>query len=336
MIQGQASPWVGVTSGIPQGSVLGPLCFLIYINDLPDVIDSSMKMYADDAKIYGLADTQQNRDNIQKDIKAVEMWTKKWKLPLNIKKCKILHLGSKNQKEKYVLEGNVIQETEQEKDLGLTIDKDMKFHSQCTMAIKKANRMLGVIKKSFDFLTEANVSMLYKAMIRPILEYANAVWGPTYKTDQTKIERIQRRATRLICSVRHLSYEERLKKISLPSLAYRRKRGNMITVYKMMTGRTIGKHLFSMLEQGDRTRGHKYKLKKNFAKKDVRRHRFSQIIVNNWNSLPESVVNAESVAIFKKDSINTGLLSGTCKINIQVIIIPNKAEDREELWNVKP
>ena len=299
VLQGQTSSWAQVTSGIPQGSVLGPLCFLIFINDLPDAIGSSIKMYADDAKIYGRADTQQDRTKIQEDVEAVERWTKKWQLPLNTKKCKILHLGARNQRHEYTLEGNVIQKTDAEKDLGIIVDKDMKFHLHCATSIKKANRMLGIIKKSFDFLNEANVSLLYKIMIRPIVEYANAVWGPVYKTDQTKLEQVQRRATRLIPSLRHVPYQERLEKLGLHSLFYRRKRGDMISVFKMMTGRTTGRQLFDVFEQGGRTRGHKYKMKKSLARKDIKKHRFAQRVINSWNSLPSSVVEADSVASFK-------------------------------------
>ena len=299
VVQGQASSWAGVTSGIPQGSVLGPLCFLIYINDMPDIIKSHVNLYADDAKIYGVANTEEDRRKIQDDISAVVKWTGKWQLPLNIKKCKVLHLGPKNQNHDYTLEGSMIEKTELEKDLGIMVDKGIKFHTQCASVVKKANMMLGIIKKGFDFLDEKNVTLIYKAMVRPILEYANVVWGPIYKTDQNRIEKVQRRMTQIIPSLSDLSYQDRLRKLGLHSLAYRRKRGDMIAVFKMMTGRATGKRFFEIFEQGGRTRGHNFKIKKFLAKKDVRRHRFAQRIINSWNNLPPGVVNADSVNAFK-------------------------------------
>ena len=299
VVEGHASPWVAVTSGIPQGSVLGPLCFIIFINDLPQEIKTSIKMYADDAKIYGPADSAQDRTRIQEDINAVERWTTTWQLPLNTKKCKVLHLGSKNGQQKYYLNGNVIENTLAEKDLGIIMESSMKFHQQCSCVVKKANRILGLVKNSFDYINETSISLLYKALIRPIIEYSNVVWGPIYKMDMKKIEQIQRRATRLIPSLRPLPYEARLQQTGLPSLLYRRRRGDMITVYKMLTGKTSGKHLLNLAQEEGRTRGHRFKIKKVLSKKDVRRHRFSQRIVDAWNSLPSDVVEAKSVATFK-------------------------------------
>ena len=300
VINGESSPWLEVTSGIPQGSVLGPLCFLIYINDLAEEVKSSIKLYADDAKLYGRADTEEQREDIQKDIEAIENWTRKWQLPLNINKCRALHLGPRNVKCNYTLNGMMVQKTEAEKDLGIIIDNEMKFHIQNASTVKKANRVLGLIKRGFDFLDEGNVTLLYKIMVRPIVEYCNTAWGPSYKVDQKKVEQIQRRATRLVTSLRHLPYEDRLEKLDLPSLTYRRKRGDMIMVYKIITGRAPGNQFLSVENMGGRTRGHRFKLKKYHAKKDIRRHRFSQRVINDWNNLPSDVVNAESVTAFKR------------------------------------
>ena len=301
VINGEASTWAEVSSGIPQGSVLGPLCFLVYINDLPGEVKSSIKLYADDAKLYGCADSQQHRSVIQKDLTAIQDWTRKWQLPLNLKKCKVLHLGHRNEEGQYTLEGSQIQKTESEKDLGIIVDRGMKFHEHSASTVKKANRILGLIKKSFDYLDNANMNLLYKAMIRPILEYGNVAWGPHYKMDQKKIERVQKRATRLVPSLRHLSYEERLEKLHLPTLSYRRKRGDMIVVYKIMTGRANGKQFFQVENARGRTRGHQFKLQKSHAKKDVRRYHFSQRVINDWNNLPSSVTDVKTVAAFKKE-----------------------------------
>ena len=300
VINGEASDWAEVTSGIPQGSVLGPLCFLIYINDLPGSVQNSIKLYADDAKLYGQVDSQEQSAALQRDLEAIQDWTKRWQLPLNTQKCKVLHLGSRNQARQYILEGNVVQETDAEKDLGVIVDKTMKFHEQNASSVKKANKLLGIIKKSFDFLDETNVNLLYKVMIRPVLEYCNIAWGPHYKMDQKKIEQVQRRATRLVPSLRHLPYQERLEKLGMPSLSYRRRRGDMIAVFKIMTGRASGIQFFTAEKMQGRTRGHQLKLKKFHAKKDVRRQYFSHRVINDWNNLPSSVINVGTVSAFKR------------------------------------
>ena len=300
VLNGESSPWLEVFSGVPQGSVLGPLCFLIYVNDIVEIVSSSIKLYADDAKLYGCVDNQQQRQAIQNDLTAIEEWSRKWQLPLNIKKCSVIHLGSKNPECQYKIEGKIVQETESESDLGIIIDSEIKFHEQNANVVKKANRMLGLIKKGFDFKDEANVALLYKVMVRPIIEYCNTVWGPSYKLDQRNVERVQRRASKLVSSLRHLSYEERLEKLGLPSLSYRRRRGDMIAVFKIITGRAAGNQFFDVETMGGRTRGHQFKLKKSHARRDVRRHRFSQRVINDWNGLPAHIVNSVSTTAFKK------------------------------------
>ena len=300
VLNGESSPWLEVFSGVPQGSVLGPLCFLVYVNDIVEIVSSSIKLYADDAKVYGHVDSQQQRQVIQNDLIAIEEWSKKWQLPLNIKKCSVIHLGSKNPEYQYQLEGRTVQKTESEKDLGVIIDSEIKFHKHNASVVKKANRVLGLIKKGFDFKDEVIVTLLYKVMVRPIIEYCNTVWGPSYKLDQRNVERVQRRASKLVPSLKHLPYEERLERLGLPSLSYRRRRGDMIALFKIITDRATGSQFFNVESTGGRTRGHNFKLKKSHAKRDVRRHRFSQRVINDWNGLPAHVVTSVSTTAFKK------------------------------------
>ena len=140
---------------------------------------------------------------------------------------------------------------------------------------------------------------MYKTLVRPIIEYGNSVWGPTYIGDQKKIERIQRRATKLVPELSHLPYQERLKKLKLPSLVYRRKRGDMLMVYRVLTGLTETSPMFQPSTTGQRTRGHHLKLRKPTAVKEVRRHHLGVRAVNEWNGLPEEVVSAPSLNALK-------------------------------------
>ena len=129
------------SSGVPQGSVLGPLCFLVYVNDIVDVVSSSIKLYVDDANVYGCIDNQQQRQAMQNDLTAIEEWSKKWQLPFNIKKCSVIHLGSKNPECQYKLEGKTVHKTESESDsdLGIITDSEIKFHEHNASVMKKAN-----------------------------------------------------------------------------------------------------------------------------------------------------------------------------------------------------
>ena len=128
----------------------------------------------------------------------------------------------------------MLDETRMEKDLGVIINDILKFHVQTAAAFKKANQILGILKKTFKTRDPKSICALYKAMVRPHLEYGNAIWGPFYQMDILKIESVQRRATKLVHEIRDLTYEERLMNLEIPSLAYRRKKGDMILMYKIM------------------------------------------------------------------------------------------------------
>ena len=121
--------------------------------------------------------------------------------------------------------------------LGVLIDDELKFHKQTAAAIKTANRVLGVVKKSFSYFDDKNLPLIYKSLIRPHLEYGNIVWGPFYREDKMAIERVQRRATKLVPRIKHYTYGERLRELHLPSLLHCRRRGDMMFAYKLVTER---------------------------------------------------------------------------------------------------
>ena len=187
-----------------------------------------------------------------------------------------------------------------EKDLGIQVDSQLKFREQAAAAVSKASRILSVIRRSFGLLDETTLPLLFRTMVRPHLEYANAVWGPFNREDQRRIERVQRRATRLVASIRGRPYEERLRVLNLPSLYHRRRRGDMITVYQVLRqGVDVDATQFFTLATTGNTRGHEWKLLKPRAVSRVRRNAFSVRVINEWNLLPPSVVAAPSLNAFK-------------------------------------
>ena len=146
---------------------------------------------------------------------------------------------------------------------------------------------------------------LYKTIVRPTLEYCNAVWRPTYLKDQDLLEKVQQRATRLIPDVKHLSYEERLKTLKLPSLEYRRQRADLLQIYKIMHGLEAVERndIFEIIKES-RTRGHRLKIRKPRCKSKMRQMSFSVRSINNWNNLPEIAINASSINKFKSELEN--------------------------------
>ena len=299
-VEGETSGWQKVLSGIPQGSVLGPLLFVIFINDMPSVVKESIcKLFADDCKLYRVIENEEDR-NLQADVENLERWSKEWQLPFNETKCKVMHFGRGNPQHSYTMNGHMLESTTQEKDLGVIIDDTLKFHVHTAAAAKKANQVLGIIKKSYSARDADTISTLYKAMVRPLLEYGNVIWGPHYRMDMKTIERVQRRATKLVDELRDKPYKERLKALKLPSLIYRRRRGDMITMFKLQKGlvRVDLEELFKPLEFS-KTRGHQYRVHKGKAIKQQRIFSFSQRVINSWNSLPNHVVTAPTMDTFK-------------------------------------
>ena len=235
-VDGCYSDWSKVTSGIPQGSVLGPTLFVMFVNDLPDVTCSHTQLYADDAKIYSSVHSQTSCHTLQCDLNNISTWSSEWQLPLNSQKCKILHLGHNNPNQNYIMDGKPLENVDAERDLGVLVDSNLTFRRHISATIQKANQMLGIIRRAFVNINKDVFIPLYKALVRPHLEYCTVSWNPRFLTDDRKLEAVQRRATKMIPGMHDLPYDERLKKLKLFSLHYRRERGNMIQVFKILHG----------------------------------------------------------------------------------------------------
>ena len=299
-VDGELSSWINAKSGIPQGSVLGPTLFILFINDMPKAIKNCCKIFADDAKLYRPILTKEDASSLQEDIDNLVHWSANWQLPFNVDKCKCMRIGKGKNAQPYYMDKQQLDIVKEEKDLGVIIDNRLKFHRHASAAIKKANKVLGLIKHSFTALDETTLPLLYTSMVRPHLEYGNVIWGPHFKEDMKAVEKVQKRATRMIPRIKDLTYTKRLEALNLPSLSYRRKRGDMIMCYKIITNKVeINMGNFFTLNN-HKTRGHLFKLHKNQrATKQPRCQSFSIRSINDWNSLPSKVVQAESTNLFK-------------------------------------
>ena len=288
-----------VVSGIPQGSILGPLLFIVFINDLPDNITNSCKIFADDTKVYG---PTSNQNSLQKDLLTMMTWSKTWQLNFNIDKCSILHLGKNNEQSNYFLDKdkkNVLKKTTCEKDIGVTFADNLNFDKHIDNVVKKANQVTGLIKRTFSYMDTDMFKKLYKSTIRPHLEYANVIWHPVFKRQLKSLENVQRRATKIVPELKDLPYCDRLKRLDLPSLEYRQIRGDLIQTYKIIHNiDNINRDdIFVMRE--NTTRNSDLKLYKNFAKSKSRCNFLPYRINNIWNSLHSSTRNSKDLQLFK-------------------------------------
>lgn len=304
VVNGKESCWSEVISGVPQGSVLGPLLFVIFINDLPECIKnrSELYLYADDTKIFRTIENTEDCEDLQKDLLEMKKWTDKWLLSFHPDKSKYMRIGKSDVGEGHYYLDKQIQKTSSEKDIGVMIDEKLHFSEHISEKINKANRIAGLIRRTFITLDEKMFKPLYTTLVRPHLEYANQVWNPHLMKDIKAIENVQRRATRLLPGMAGLSYEERLRKLDLPSLSYRRSRGDMIETFKILSGRYDSdccEDVFRM-RQDSVTRGHSRKIYKPRSRLNLRKYSFPCRVVDNWNNLPESVVSSENVHIFER------------------------------------
>ena len=303
VVKGQRSEWSSVLSGIPQGSVLGPLLFLIYINDLPDFIESRIKLFADDTKLYARCDTYEDSQKLQDDLIKIQEWSDTWQLRFHPEKCTVLKIGrfpsSYDYRMKNGNESTILKESKVERDLGVLVDSKLTFEDHISHVISRSNRLLGVIRRSFANMDTDTFKLLYIGLVRSVLEYGQAAWSPYRIGEQKRLESVQRRATKMVPSLKNLPYETRLRYLKLPSLAHRRKRGDMIDVYKYLHGLYTNQTNLLHLCKENRTRGHTLKLEKTFSHLDIRKFFFSNRVVDTWNSLSEEVVNAPSVNAFK-------------------------------------
>lgn len=301
VINGDTSSWEKVLSGVPQGSVLGPLLFLIFIDDIDEMVISKCLKFADDTKIYNQVVSEGDRLKIQDDINKLSSWGKDWDMTYNVNKCKVVHLGNNNPKFSYKLNDILIQEVDQEKDLGVLIDYKFKFNEQCAVAAKRGNQLLGIISRNFSCLDKFMFLRLYKSMVRPHLEYAIQAWNPYTRKNINLLEGVQRRATKLVGFCRNLEYRDRLEYLGLTTLETRRLRGDMIQTFKILTGKDrLDRDLFFELNINDRCRGHKFKLKKPRSRLDIRKFSFAHRVVDEWNRLPDGVVESRTLNQFKE------------------------------------
>ena len=201
----------------------------------------------------------------------------------------------------YKLDNHPLEYTDTEKDLGVIIDNKLTFDDHIQSKINTANRIMGLIRRSFTFLDSDSFKKLFKAMVRPHIEFSNTVWHPRTKKLKDQIENIQRRGSKCINNLAHLSYEERLKHLNLPCLCYRKIRGDLIEAYKM-THNAYDDALpmpLSMAPAHYRTTRGKFKMVKTHNKHRVTRQFFKNRIINFWNKLPDDVKDSPTINTFK-------------------------------------
>ena len=313
VLNGNASEWSPVTSGVPQGSVLGPICFIIFIDDIDEVVDlvnGFIFKFADDTKYGRSVVNECDREAMQKDIDKLLEWADRWQMEFNAKKCKVLHFGRSNPCYSYTMGGYapggvVLESIEEEKDIGVMIHKSLKPSTQCFKAASKASQVLGQMTRSFQYRDKYVWIRLYTTYVRPHLEFSCQAWSPWLKRDIEILEKVQRRAVNRVAGLKGKTYEEKLREVGLLSLYDRRKRGDAIQVWKAINGHSILnsemlQHVNTHNPRLTRCTSKKLNLTKPFGRLDVRNNFFSVRVVDEWNNLPQNIQSATTMDDFKR------------------------------------
>ena len=315
VLNGHASEWLPVLSGVPQGSVLGPLLFLVYINDLDKALDlnsSFIFKFADDTKVLRVINNEADRARFQEEIDSLFAWSQEWQMLFNADKCKVMHFGSKNLRFSYTMDGyapagTVLEASAQEKDVGVMVHESLKPSTQVAKAAAKANQVLGQMARAVTLRDKVTWPRLYKTYVRPHLEYAVQSWNPWTQADIEVLEKVQARALRYMSGCEGSSYEERLKAANLTTLEARRERGDMIQVWKYLHHQQdVDPALLFTLKQEvavrtTRLSADEFALADKVASHDERRHFFTVRVTRSWNSLPAELKRSGTVNTFKNN-----------------------------------
>ena len=239
IVEGEKSNETTVDSGVPKGTVLGPILFLCHINDLPDSATSSVRLLADDCLLYRTFKTAKDHQKLQADLEQLEIWAKDWGMRFNAKKCYILSINKKSNKF-YSLDNHILQEVQDNPYLGLQISNDLKWSMHINNISKKANATLGFLRKNLRNVPETCKKTAYISIVRSTMEYGATIWNSYLKGDIDKLERIQNRGIRFIKK----DYRSRgpgsittmKRQVELKTLEERRHSLHLILLYKVVEG----------------------------------------------------------------------------------------------------
>jgi hypothetical protein len=306
VLNGKKSGWEQVLSGVPQGSVLGPLLFLIFINDLDIAARKAeiLKKFADDTKLGGRVSTEEERAALQEALDELCVWAATWGMDFNVKKCKVLHIGHNNIRHVYTMGGQPLGETEEETDVGVLTTANLKPAAQCRRAARTAAAVLGQISRAFHYRDRHVFVQLYKQYVRPHLEFAAAAWSPWQEGDKACLERIQQRAVAMVSGLTSRDYEDRLKELHMETLEERRHQMDMAQVHKILTGKdkVDAERLLTLANshgRNTRAAADARCLRQNPGRLEVRRNFFTQRVVAPWNDVPSEIKHVSSVQAFK-------------------------------------
>ena len=304
VLDGEESESIPVTSGVPQGSVLGPILFLIYINDLSDGIFSKVRLFADDTALYLTIEGKDDGAALQQDLDRLSVWESMWDMEFNPSKCQVVQVtGSRRPMNTiYMLHGQVLEAVTSAKYLGVDIASTLSWNSHIDRVVGNANRSLGFIRRNIKTKMSKVRETAYNTLVRPQLEYTSAVWDPHTKERITQIEKVQRRAAHWTVNNfdQQASVTKIIQKLGWRTLEQRRADARLCLFYKIIHG-LVAVPLPDYIQYSNRISRyfHSMTFRQVHTSRDFYKFSFFPLSIVQWNALPESIACLQSIDAFK-------------------------------------
>ena len=312
VVDGVNSDWLPVVSGVLQGSILGPLLFVLYINDLPSVAQTTIALFADDAKCYIDVNSTSDCELLQADLNALVTWSNEWELNFHPSKCQVITMSRRRNPVifDYNMDGTSLSKIDTMKDLGVDISSKLVWDTHVNRVVKKCNRKMGMIMRTVGFNAPVKVTKtLYSSLIRSDLEYGSCLWSGTSKHNIQVLEGVQRRATKFILHYPDQDYKERLSSLDLLPLTLRRDKFDLQFFYRCKEGHydlNVNNYVkfYNNNKNGQdhpttRSSTDSLRLKPQRCKTEAHMLFYFNRIVPLWNQLPLSTRMAGSFSLFK-------------------------------------
>ena len=304
VVGGDFSQWADVVSGVPQGTVLGPLLFLIYINDLPENINSSVRLFADDCVLYNQIKSVQDTKVLQRDLETLSSWEHRWQMSFNPDKCYVLRIPASRSPiiTNYKLGDSVLQETNQHTYLGVDIQNDLKWDTHINRITSSASKTLGFVRRNLGSCTMETKKSAYTALVRPTLEYCSAVWDPHTNELTQKVGKIQRRAARLVFNNYdwQTSVNELIRKCGWDMLSTRREIARLCILHKAIGGYlALPVQNYLQPVQRQTRRSHSGAYIEHQTRLDCFKYSYVPRTTRDWNSIPSLITNIADPEQFK-------------------------------------
>ena len=306
LVEGSVSDKLEVLSGVPQGSVLGPLLFLIYINDLPSVCHSSqVNLFADDTLLYRHIRNEGDSVKLQEDLTALEEWEARWQMSFHPEKCTVLRMTTNKyyrRETSYFLHGHRLQTANSAKYLGVILSDDLQWEKHTVATAAKASRSLGYLRRNLRDCSKQVRETTYKTLVRPTMEYAAAAWDPRRAEDVNRLDKVQRRAARYVCN----NYSDRspgcvtamINSLGWESLSDRRRTLRLTMLFKILHNLVEIPEASDMVKASDRRTRGSQRLFVPYTRATVYKTSFFPRTIQDWNKLPATTTEINTIEAF--------------------------------------